>query len=444
MASRTFRAFVAVAALSLAAAGCTAETGSEGPAPEAKGATAEGNVTLWHFFSGREAEAIQAVVDDFEKANPKITVDVRSEQDDEKVRQAIAAGKGPDLGISYSTAIVGSFCSTGAFIDLEPWMERDGVSADIFPDLVSDYTEFDGTRCAMPMLADAYGLYYNKKMLADAGFDGPPKTAEELTEMAKALTVRNPDGSIKVAGFVPTFGFYENTPEVMAPAWGAQWLDDDLDPQIADDPAWADLLEWQKELVDWYGLDNLNKFTAGIGQEWSADNAFQTGKIAMNLDGEWRNAFIAADAPDLDYGTAPFPGPEDRPELYGAGYVTGTIAGIPRGAENPEAAWALLKYLTTDTDALVKLSNSLRNVPTTEESLGSPDLVTDPNFQTFIDVFQNEHSATTPATRAGAEGYTGTMGDFTERWQQGQVDDLAAGLREVDDQMTTDLQRSAP
>jgi multiple sugar transport system substrate-binding protein len=444
MGSGAFRTTIAVAALSLGLAGCTAGETQGQAAPAEKGAKAEGTVALWHFFSGREADAIQGVIDDFEKKFPDIHVEVRAEQDDEKMRQAIAAGKGPDVGVSYSTAIVGSFCSTGAFQDLQPWMERDGVSEDVFPELVRDYTEFDGTRCAMPMLADAYGLYYNKKLLAAGGFDGPPKTAEELTEMAKALTVRNPDGTIKVAGFVPTFGFYENSPEAMAPSWGAEWLDDETDPQVADDPAWADMLRWQKDLIDWYGLKNLNEFTAGIGQEWSADNAFEKGKIAMNLDGEWRNAFIAAEAPDLDYGTAPFPGPADEPDLYGAGYVTGTIVGIPRGAANPEAAWQLLKYLTTDTDAVVKLSNSLRNVPTTEEALASPDLKVDDNFQTFLDVFQNPHSATTPATAAGAEGYTGTMGDFTERWQQGKVSDLEQGLKDVDDQMTIDLERSAP
>jgi multiple sugar transport system substrate-binding protein len=444
MARSTFRAFVAAAVLSLVTAACTAEAPDEGPKPEPKGGTAEGTVTMWHFFSGREAEAIQSVVDDFEKANPGITVEVRPEQDDEKIRQAIGAGKGPDLAVSYSTAIVGSFCSTGAFQDLKPWMDRDGISEQIFPEMVRDYTEFEGSRCAMPMLADVYGLYYNKELLTKAGFDGPPKTAEELVEMAKKLTVRNPDGSIKVAGFVPSFGFYENTPEAMAASWGADWLNGDLDPQIADDPAWADMLTWQKELVDWYGLDNLNKFTAGIGQEFSADNAFETGKIAMNLDGEWRNAFIADEAPDLDYGTAPFPGPADDPDLYGSGYVTGTIAGVPRGAKNPEAAWELLKYLTTDTGALVKLSNSLRNVPTTQESLDSPDLEVDANFKTFLDVFQNPNSSTTPATTVGAAGYTGTMLDFAERWQQGQVDDLEAGLQEVDEQMATDLQRSAP
>lgn len=435
------RGVAAAAVLSLGLAGCTAGESQEQQAPAEEAGSAEGTVTMWHFFSGREADAIAEVVNDFEAEFPDITVEVRPEQDDEKMRQAIAAGKGPDVGVSYSTAIVGSFCSTGAFQDLQPWMERDGVSEDIFPQLVRDYTEFDGTRCAMPMLADAYGLYYNKDLLSEAGFEEPPKSAEELTEMAKELTQFNPDGSIKVAGFVPTFGFYENSPEAMAPAWGAEWLNEDLDPLVADDPAWAEMLEWQKELVEWYGIDKLNKFTAGIGQEWSADNAFQTGKIAMNLDGEWRNAFIAAEAPDLNYGTAPFPGKAD---LYGAGYVTGTIAGIPRGAENPEAAWELLKYLTTDTDALVKLSNLLRNVPTTEESLSSPDLEVDDNFQTFIDIFQDENSATTPATAAGAEGYTGTMGDFTERWQQGQVEDLQQGLAEVDQQMTTDLARTAP
>ena len=440
MATRAFRGCVAAVAVSLSVGACTAgEAQQTGPAAE--GGKAEGNVTMWHFFSGREAEAIQEVVDDFQEEFPDITVEVRAEQDDEKMRQAIAAGKGPDVGVSYSTNVVGSFCSTGAFQDLAPWMERDGVEEDIFPEMVQKYTEFDGVRCAMPMLADAYGLYYNKDLLEEAGFDGPPESAEELTEMAKELTVRNPDGSIEVAGFVPSFGFYENSPEAMAPAWGAEWLNEDLEPQIADDPAWADMLEWQKELVDWYGIDELNEFTAGIGQEWSADNAFQKGKVAMNLDGEWRNAFIAAEAPDLNYGTAPFPG---DPEFYGAGYVTGTIAGISRGAQNPEAAWELLQYLTTDTDALVKLSNLLRNVPTTEEALSSPELEVDENFQTFIDIFQHEHSKTTPATAAGAEGYTGTMGTFGEEWQQGKVDDLGQGLEQVDEQMTTDLARSAP
>ena len=31
------------------------------------------------------------------------------------------------------------------------------------------YTSFEGKQCALPMLTDAYGLYYNTDMFAEAG-----------------------------------------------------------------------------------------------------------------------------------------------------------------------------------------------------------------------------------------------------------------------------------
>ncbi len=108
----------------------------------------EGTVSLWHFFSDREAEVIQSVVDDFETANPDVTVDVHSGQDDEKLQKAIAAGNNVDVGISYSTDIVGAFCSSGAFRDLGPYIERDGVGMDQFGATTASCTQFEGTRCA--------------------------------------------------------------------------------------------------------------------------------------------------------------------------------------------------------------------------------------------------------------------------------------------------------
>ena len=55
-----------------------------------------------------------------------------------------------------------------------------------------------------------------------------------------------------------------------------------------------------------------------------------------------------------------------KPELYGSGYINGTIIGIPKGGHNRDQAWALVKYLTTNDHALAELSNGLRNVPTTK------------------------------------------------------------------------------
>ncbi len=222
------------------------------------------------------------------------------------------------------------------------------------------------------MLADVYGLYYNTDLLKKAGYTEPPKTATELMDMAIKMTTYNGDGSIKVAGFVPSFGFYEMSPAHVAPAWGAQWQTADGKSSFSKDPHWAAMIEWQKKFVDAIGYDKLKRFTAGAGSsEFSASNLFETGKLAMNIDGEYRTAFIKAEHPELKYGTAPFPVDDSQPNLYGAGYVTGNLIGIPKttSGDAREAAWQLVKYFATDTGVMALLSNELRNVPTTLEAL---------------------------------------------------------------------------
>ncbi|MET0725707.1 MAG: extracellular solute-binding protein [Leifsonia sp.] len=430
-------ATVVATTAAFALAGCSADTSGSDFAATAP-SELKGTVSFWHFFSDREADVIQSVVDDFEKANPGVKVDVHAGQDDEKLRKAIATGSKVDLGLSYSTDIVGNFCSTGAFRDLGDVIERDDIDLDQFSDTVRSYTEFDGVRCSMPVLADVYGLYYNKALLAEAGYSAPPKTLSELQDMAMKLTTFNDDGSIKTLGYNPMMGWYENSAAHYGPSAGAQWLNVDGTSAIGSSGTWNDLMEWQKAFVAEIGYDKLNAFTSGLGQEFSADNAFENGTVAMNLDGEYRTAFIANDAPDLDYGTAPVPVLDGHEDLYGGGYITGNIAGISKGSKNPELAWALMKYLTTDTDAIVKLANGLKNAPTTTDALNSPDLEVDANFQTFLDIMANPKSDTTPPSPLGA-GYQQTFQDFWNTYQNGSVDDLQAGLDDVDKQIDDQL-----
>lgn len=430
----------AAVGLALVASGCSSsgsDTSAAAPAASAP-AKLSGTVTFWHFFTDREAASIQAAVDRFQKANPGVKVEVKSGQDDDKTIQAIAAGQPIDVVLSYSTDQIGKFCSTGAWQDLTSYVTRDGVDLNAIPPVVRDYTQFEGKRCSMPMLSDTYGLYYNKKLLAAAGYSAPPKTMSELTTMAEKLTKLDGKGAIQVAGFVPTFGFYENTPAHFAPSFGATWFTSDGKSNIGTDPGWASMMTWQKNLVDYYGYDKLTRFTAGLGQEFSADNAFEKGQVAMMIDGEYRSAFIKAEAPSLDYGTAPFPTDDSKTNLYGAGYVTGNVIGIGRGAQNPEAAWALIKYLSTDTSSVVAVANGIKNVPTTTPALQSPDLEKDASYQTFLDVFANANSTTTPTTASG-KAYQDTLGAFTEKWQAGKVPDLAAGLKTVDQQINDQL-----
>jgi multiple sugar transport system substrate-binding protein len=425
------RRILLTAAAVLVAAGCTPGTGA--PAPAASAPEPTGTVEFWHQFTDRESRAIESVVRDFEAKFPKVKVNITDGQDDDKTLQAIGAGNGPDLAQSFSTDRVGKFCSSGAWVDLKSYLERDRIDLNKIPPTVRSYTEFRGKRCSMPFLADAYGFYYNSAMLTAAGFSGPPKTLSELTSMTKALTKRKPDGTIERAGFLPQFGFYEFSPAHMAPATGATWFKGDGTSNIGSDPAWREIMQWQKELVDWYGYKNLAKFTASLGDEFSADHAFHKGQIAMMIDGEWRVAFLRDQAKDLQFGTAPMPVADSKASRYGAGYVTGNIIGVSKTAKNPEAAWALTKYLTTDTGAVAKLANAIKNVPTTTDALAAAtELQSDPQFKVFLQIFDNPGSVTMPSSAVGT-AVEETFSQFLAKWQSGGATE--AGLADVDRQI---------
>ena len=391
------------------------------------------NITIWTPFVDPELITFKKVVKDFETKNPGIHVKVIGGTNDDKIVAAIRGGNAPDVAQSFTSDNTGVFCPSGAWIDLGPYMQKDGVKDSIFPAAPRDYSKFEGKRCALPMLADAYGLYYNKTLLAKAGYKSPPKTISELTAMAKKLTQRDSSGKLKVVGFNPFPSWYENVPAHFGPSWGANWVDSDGNSNL-NTPAWADQLRWQKSLIDWYGYDNLVRFNAGAGDEFSASNAFETGKVAMHMDGEWRVAFLKREHPELKYGTAPFPVADDKADLYGAGYTTGSIIGIPKTSKHKDQAWLLVKYLGTNPTALAELSNGIQNVPTTSASLKSPALKPLPGFQTFLDVFGNKNTTTTPITRIGAANQE-TFQSFIAKYLSGSKKDLEGGLKNTDEQI---------
>jgi multiple sugar transport system substrate-binding protein len=402
-------------------------------------ATGPTKLTIWVGWSARELGVFKKVVAEYDASHADVTVKVVGGINDDHITAAIRSGNVPDVVSSFTSANVGNYCSSGGWIDLKPLLSKSHLSASAFPKTSQYYTQYKGKRCALPLLADTFGLYYNTTLLKAARISSPPKTFEELTADAKKLTQRSKDGTIKVLGFNPVLGFYGgNTPDMdtYAPLFGAKYTDGSGKSAIAKDPAWTKFLRWQKSLVDWYGYKNLQRFQAGAGDEFSAQNAFERGKIAMQQDGEWRVAFIANEHPELKYGTAPMP--TDKPSLYGAGSVNGTIIGIPKGVKNKDKAWALLSYLTFNTHALAELSNGLRNVPTTTASLTSKEIKPDPHFATFLKIFANPNSKTAPITAVGNQWGTLIQG-FVVKWQAGKVSDLGSALKKLDKQIDSQL-----
>ncbi|OAH15272.1 ABC transporter substrate-binding protein [Streptomyces jeddahensis] len=439
--NRRITAAVAVASISLLASACTGQSGTAATDDP----DAETTISFWHGWSGpAEVKALQKVVDGFEKAHPNIHVKLVGNINDDKLNQALRAGgsNGPDVVSSFTTANIGKFCSSGAFADLKPFIEKSKLDLDeIIPKPMLDYTQFEGTRCALPLLGDAYGLYYNKDAFEKAGIKSPPKTWSEFAEVAKKLTKTKGD-SYEQLGFMPNYHGYETVVDHYMSQWDHAYFDKDGKSNIAKDPAFAEMFTYQKKLVDDLGgFEKLEKYRNTFGDEWGAKHPFQTGQVAMQLDGEWRLGMAQDAGVKFEIGTAPLPVADDEVEDYGKGFLSGTIIGIAPQSKKQNAAWELVKYLTTDTKAVVSFANAIHNVPSTFAALKSPDLKVDPGFETFLEIAQNPKSNTPPAAVNGS-AYQVTLQDFGYQYESGKVKDLKAGLEKTAAQIDRDIEQA--
>ena len=432
---------VAVAMFAVVAAACSSGGGTSSSSALNTASHDPVELTITGEWTGVECDKWKEIFPPFEQAYPWATVKPVCNVNDDKAIKLINAGNAPDVVQSFGVDNVGLFCNSGAWQDLNPSIEgADGIDMSQFPAAALTYTTFNDEQCALPFLTDAFGLYYNTDLFQAAGLTEPPKTTDELEQYAQQLTEFNDDGSIKIAGFVPKSTYYccaANSIN-MAYMFGAEWLDAEGNAAFASNPGWAAMLTWQHDFIanvygggDFQtGSDKLTEFIAGAGNEWNAQQDLGTGRVAMTIDGEWRNAFV----PDsLNYDTAPLPmapGLEDR---YGGGTVGGTVLALPKGSPHPAEAWLLLQWLATDTATLVDVANRINNVPTTNASIESPDLQLPDQFTTFMDVFQNPNSHWLPTTALGGE--IGTyINAFMQKWQAGSATDLQQGLQDAQDQ----------
>lgn len=436
------RLSVALAGAGLLVSGCAhPSVGSDRDDP-----TAPVTLTFWHGWSTPvERKAIDDSVARFERMHRNITVKVVPNVTDETMNQALRAGGDdtPDVVSSFTTNNVGQYCSSGMWADLDPFLRKTGVDkAKVFPKTLLDYTSYRGEQCALPLLADSFGLYYNKDAFKEAGITRPPHTMSELRRDAAKLTRRGADGAYRRVGFMPNFRLYQNSPDRMFAQWGPSYFDRHGRARLSRDPATKEFLTTARALIDAQGgYGPLEKFRTTFGDEMSSQNAFLTQKLAMHMDGEWRGLMLKQAKPGFAWDTAPMPVPDDQADTYGRGYLTGTVVGIAHGSRHQNAAWELVRFLTVNTDQVVRFANDIHNVPSTKAALKSPALDADPTFRTFLDIARHPHSVALPPSTNGGQ-YVTALQDFSYDVEAGRVPDLDAGLRGLDARIDADSLQS--
>lgn len=379
--SRTVKATAVALAAGLALAGCgsTANTTSSGSGRE--------EVTMWGSWSGDQIAQINQMTKKFNESQDKYEVTyVAQEQVEQKLLTAIAGGQVPDLVMwdRYQTAL---YAPKGAIQSIDDLAKQDGVDLDAFYPQAVEEMKSDGKLYGLPLLVDVRSLAYNVDLFEEAGVE-PPTTWDELRDVAKKLTVKNDNGSLKRSGFLL------NDPGLFN-MWlwqaGGELVNKDGTKTAYDSEQGLQVLDFWKSLLD-----------AGVYTNGFADtnDVFAAGDAAMKLTGPWDIPTLDK-ADGLNYSIAEPPaGPNgDKSSIMGGfGLV------IPNGAKHSEGAWEFMKWWATSEENGVEFAKISGWLPANREAANDDYFTSNDKYAAFVKTLDYAR------TRPLVEGYSDVEG----------------------------------
>ncbi|MCX7919345.1 MAG: extracellular solute-binding protein [bacterium] len=304
-------------------------------------------LVIWGFPEDESWVGVHAQAKYFEKLHPNVEVVMgvpggRGGMDPQKLMTAIAGGTPPDL-IWQDRFAVGSWAARDAFLALDDLIARDSVNPNEYYPACWQETIYQGHVYALPYNTDARALYYNKDLFREVGLDPnrPPKDWDELEVYAKKLTKFENGKPIRM-GFIPNFG----NSWLYLYGWqnGGEFMSPDGKICTLNDQRIVEALEWMVKVYDMLGgrAKVVSGFEAGF--QGQITDAFNIGKVAMKIDGDWCLDGIARYAPNLNFGVAPPPSPKGKPIITWSG---GFSLAIPVSAKHPELAWQFAKWMNS-------------------------------------------------------------------------------------------------
>lgn len=383
-------------------------------------------LSFWYGWTGPEAEALEKLIAKWNEANPNIQVKGLSQSDYQKQLTAITGGNPPDIASQFGQNVV-PWGAKGAMMPLDDYIAKDGVDLKDFVPSALKTSQYEGKTYAIPIAMHVLMLFYNKDLLAEAGFDGPPKTIGELKNYIQKLSVVQKDGRPERLGLWPGMDTYTFTY-----AYGGKFYDEASKTVTPDDPGVKAAISLSKGIWDQYGSENLDRFSAGLGKYMSAQNPFFTGKYVMSIDGEWLPTFIKQFAPKLNYGIAPIPYDENHPDLKNPGSVSTSVFYIPKGAKHPDASWAFLKWMT-EPEQMAEFTAAIGNLPTRTSAFANPVYDNVQGFKEFLEYSKSSNLQSFPATTFANE-YMTELSEQYDAILRGKVS-LDEGLKKVKDQI---------
>lgn len=335
-------------------------------------------VSFWYLWGGTEGEHVEALIAKFNASQNAYVVEGLSVPDQQKIQVAIASGDGPDVSDTFSS-LTAAYAAKGILEPLDSYIKRDNYSIEDFMVSAIESTSYEGKIYALPISVNLMMLFYNKDLLAAAGYTRPPETDVEMLEYAITMTKTDNRGNITVLGF-PDFPevYYK---EHMAYALGGNFIDSagNLTPDNVGIRRAMTLIKTYREK---FTLDSVLAVNSSGGYMSTAD-PFISGRQALRIDGPWFGDHIKRNLKiNLNYGVAPIPYPAGNPELARGGQVQTSTFFIPSNAKNKEGAWAFISWLH-ESQQMAELSSKMGWIPARLSALEYPILNEVTDFQAF-------------------------------------------------------------
>jgi multiple sugar transport system substrate-binding protein len=373
-------------------------------APPTEEVVAEGPEVLrvWITWGDNPAQ-IQELFNRYGDAN-NVKVEVNTPVEDDKVIAALSGSDPPDVLVLGGPDAVSTWVNEGLLTPLDDLVAAHGIDLDdIYPAMLAQ-GRYQGKLYALPWGSDTYGLFWNKDLFEEAGLDPekPPETMEELAEVADKLTKVEADGTITQLGFVPDFSWSHFDQYVKL--FGGYWFSEDGTKVQLDTPAMIEAMKWEQQFYTKYGTEEVLRFVSSTGEYSSPEHGFMSGKIAMMVDGEWMTGvnFIEGLKPDLWYGVAPIPYPADKPENAKTNVVGGTVALIPSGVKDKDAAAKLLAWMMTPEIVAEEMVANF-NLPSSGEAAKDPRFHENEKFAVFMELANSPNATYHTFTAISAE-----------------------------------------
>ena len=305
------------------------------------------SIEFWSFWgSGLRRDAIEEIIEDFNTSQDEIEVEYVYQPWGDiwtKSLASIAAGDPPDV-IVQDINSVQQRAEAEQSTNIQEYIEQDGNEMDsaFYPHLW-ETVFYEDNAYALPFNTDTQVLFYNKDAFEEAGLDPetPPATWEELEEYARALDVKNGNSWERI-GFYPLWNLGADVWALNADN-GVSWFDEEGNVKI-NTPKKVEALEWVLEWQDYYGLETINSYEAEFGN--GVADPFISGLVGIRAQNINYYTNLLENAPeDFNFGVAPLPEYEEGSGNWSWG--GGFVLEIPKGAENPEASYEFMKYLTS-------------------------------------------------------------------------------------------------